>query len=55
MYGHPGKKLLFMGAEFAQWGEWNHYEQLKWDLLGDQAHRGVFDWLRDLNALYREC
>ena len=55
MYGHPGKKLLFMGAEFAQWGEWNHQEQLEWDLLGDQAHRGVFDWLRDLNALYREC
>jgi 1,4-alpha-glucan branching enzyme len=54
MYGHPGKKLLFMGAEFAQWGEWNHEKQLEWDLLDDQAHRGVFDWLRNLNALYRE-
>ena len=43
-----------MGAEFAQRGEWNHQNQLEWDLLGDQAHRGVFDWLRDLNARYRE-
>lgn len=54
MYGHPGKKLLFMGAELAQWGEWNHQGQLEWQLLDQSAHRGVFDWLRDLNQLYRQ-
>ena len=41
-YGHPGKKLLFMGAELAQWGEWNYQTQLEWDLLGDPGHRGFF-------------
>ena len=54
MYGHPGKKLLFMGAELAQWGEWSHQGQLDWHLLDDPAHRGVCHWLRDLNRLYRE-
>ena len=54
MYGHPGKKLLFMGAELAQWEEWNHQGQLDWSLLDDGAHRGVFHWLRDLNQLYRQ-
>lgn len=54
MYGHPGKKLLFMGAELAQWGEWSHQGQLDWHLLDDPAHRGVYHWLRDLNRLYRE-
>ncbi len=55
MYGHPGKKLLFMGAELAQWGEWNYQTQLEWDLLGDPGHSGFFHWLRDLNSLYRGC
>jgi 1,4-alpha-glucan branching enzyme len=53
MYGHPGKKLLFMGAELAQWDEWNHDRSLDWHLLDSQANRGVQTWVRDLNLLYR--
>ena len=53
MYGHPGKKLLFMGGEFAQWNEWNHDQSLDWHLLRWAPHRGVLDWLRDLNQFYR--
>ena len=53
MWGHPGKKLLFMGGEFAQRAEWQHDEALHWTLLGDPAHAGVQRWIRDLNALYR--
>jgi hypothetical protein len=49
MYAHPGKKLLFMGAELAQPAEWNHDAELDWGLLEDPAHRGVHDLLRDLN------
>ena len=52
MYGHPGKKLLFMGNEFAQEREWNHDESLDWHLLGDAAHSGVQRLVRDLNHLY---
>jgi len=52
-YASPGKKLLFMGAELADWREWNHDESLRWDLLGDERHAGVCRWLSDLNALYR--
>jgi 1,4-alpha-glucan branching enzyme len=52
MYGHPGKKLLFMGAELAPWHEWNHDGELDWSLLQHDAHRGVQQWVRDLNALY---
>ena len=55
MYGHPGKKLLFMGAELAQWDEWNHQSELHWHLLDDESHRGVYRWLCDLNQLYRRC
>ncbi len=55
MYGHPGKKLLFMGAELAQWEEWDHQSELPWHLLNDPAHRGVYRWLCDLNQLYRRC
>jgi 1,4-alpha-glucan branching enzyme len=52
MWTHPGKKLLFMGGEFAQEREWNHDTQLDWDLLDDPAHRGVQRLVRDLNRLY---
>jgi len=55
MYGLPGKKLLFMGAEFGQWREWNHDLSLDWDLLNFPAHDGIRAWVRDLNRVYREC
>jgi 1,4-alpha-glucan branching enzyme len=54
MYAHPGKKLLFMGGEFAQWSEWQHDQSLDWQLLESGAHRGVQDWVRDLNHFYRD-
>jgi 1,4-alpha-glucan branching enzyme len=53
LYGHPGKKLLFMGGEFGQWREWNHDANLDWHLLDFAPHRGVADWVRDLNRCYR--
>jgi 1,4-alpha-glucan branching enzyme len=53
MYGHPGKKLLFMGGEIAQRSEWYHETSLDWHLLEYAPHRGVLDWVRDLNYLYR--
>ena len=53
MWGHPGKKLLFMGQEFAQPFEWNHDAQLPWALLKDERHAGVGRLVRDLNFLYR--
>jgi 1,4-alpha-glucan branching enzyme len=52
-YLHPGKKLVFMGGEFGQWREWNHEESLDWHLLRYQEHHGVWQWIRDLNLLYR--
>ncbi|UZE88434.1 1,4-alpha-glucan branching protein GlgB [Pseudomonas viciae] len=54
MWGHPGKKLLFMGCEFGQWREWNHDQQLDWYLLQYPEHRGVQKLVSDLNRLYRE-
>ena len=51
MWGHPGKKLLFMGGEFAQAREWNVERSLDWHLLDDPLHRGVRDLVRDLNAV----
>jgi 1,4-alpha-glucan branching enzyme len=54
MYGHPGKKLLFMGGEFGQEREWNHDAGLDWHLLDDPLHAGVQRLVRDLNHLYRE-
>jgi 1,4-alpha-glucan branching enzyme len=53
MYGHPGKKLLFMGDEFGQEREWNHDQSLDWHLLGDEFHQGVLNLVRDLNTLIR--
>jgi 1,4-alpha-glucan branching enzyme len=54
MYAQAGKKLLFMGAELAQWREWHHDTSLDWHLLEYDRHRGVFDTLCDLNRVYRE-
>jgi 1,4-alpha-glucan branching enzyme len=53
MWGYPGKKLLFMGQEFAQRREWSEERSLDWDLMDAPAHRGVADLIRDLNRLYR--
>jgi 1,4-alpha-glucan branching enzyme len=53
MFGHPGKKLLFMGDEFGQWSEWNHDSSLEWHLLDSAPHRGLQRWVRDLNTLLR--
>jgi 1,4-alpha-glucan branching enzyme len=53
MYGHPGKKLLFMGGEFAQGKGWNHDESLDWHLLDVPAHQQMQRWVRDLNTFYR--
>jgi 1,4-alpha-glucan branching enzyme len=53
MYGHPGKKLLFMGSEFAQWREWSHDESLDWHLLQWRDHQGILRLVCDLNAIYR--
>jgi len=53
MYGHPGKKLLFMGGEFAQEREWSHEQSLDWHLLADPLHEGVRRLVRDLNHLMR--
>jgi 1,4-alpha-glucan branching enzyme len=54
MFGHPGKKLLFMGAEIAQESEWNHDQSLDWHLLEQPRHKGVQTLVRDLNKVYRE-
>ena len=57
MWGHPGKKLLFMGAEFAQWSEWNYKESLDWHLLqppSDPRHAQLRSFVRDLNHLYMQ-
>jgi 1,4-alpha-glucan branching enzyme len=53
MTGHPGKKLIFMGGEFGQWGEWDHDESLEWHLLEYPLHYGLQRWVRDLNTFYR--
>jgi 1,4-alpha-glucan branching enzyme len=53
MWGHPGKKLLFMGGELGQRGEWQHDGALEWGLLEQPMHQGVQRWVRDLNTFYR--
>jgi 1,4-alpha-glucan branching enzyme len=52
-WAHPGKKLLFMGGEIAQPGEWAHEESLSWHVLGEPAHAGVQRWVADCNRLLR--
>jgi 1,4-alpha-glucan branching enzyme len=53
MFTHPGAKLLFMGAEFGQTTEWNHDNQLHWDLLNYDYHRGILATIQDLNKLLK--
>ena len=53
MFAQPGKKLLFMGGEFGVWREWDHENQLQWELLQQPMHQGVQRWVRDLNFLYQ--
>ncbi len=52
-WSQPGKKLLFMGSEFAQWAEWNHDASLDWHLLDDASHRQIQLLVGELNRLYR--
>ena len=54
MWGHPGKKLLFMGCEFAQGVEWNHNKSLDWHLTDLPQHAGIQNLVRDLNHLFRD-
>src|ERR1043166_1708047 len=53
MFGHPGKKLMFMGAEFAQAREWNYDDSLEWHLLQYPEHEGMRRWVQDLNHVYQ--
>jgi 1,4-alpha-glucan branching enzyme len=53
MWGHPGKKLVFMGIEIAQWSEWSHDGSVDWGLLDHGHHRGLQDYVRDINRAYR--
>jgi 1,4-alpha-glucan branching enzyme len=52
MYGHPGKKLLFMGSEIGDWNEWSHDRGLPWELLQFDYHRKLQDYVRELNRIY---
>jgi 1,4-alpha-glucan branching enzyme len=54
MWAHPGRKLLFMGGEFAQPAEWNHDKSLDWHVLAQPGHAGIQRLVTDLNVLYRE-
>ncbi len=53
LYGHPGKKLLFMGGEIGQWREWSHESSIDWHLLDYPLHSGLRRWVEDLNRCYR--
>jgi 1,4-alpha-glucan branching enzyme len=52
MYGHPGKKLLFMGGEIGQWDEWNSDKSLDWNLLEFEPHRALQQYVKELNRIY---
>ena len=52
LYTHPGKKMLFMGDEFAQTKEWNEEVALEWELLDKPEHKGISEWVKALNKLY---
>jgi 1,4-alpha-glucan branching enzyme len=54
MFGHPGKKLLFMGSEIGQWREWNHDASLDWQLLDEPIHAQLRRFVQDLNHTYRK-
>jgi len=53
MFGHPGKKLMFMGCEFGQWREWSSEESLDWHLADQPLHAGLSRWVQDLNRAYQ--
>jgi 1,4-alpha-glucan branching enzyme len=53
MFGHPGKKLLFMGADIGQWEEWNHDRGIPWELVQFDFHRKLQNYVAELNQLYR--
>ncbi|MEK6566061.1 MAG: 1,4-alpha-glucan branching protein GlgB [Bacteroidota bacterium] len=52
MFGFPGKKLLFMGAEIGQWNEWDHEASIDWHLVQYERHEGIRRWIEDLNKVY---
>ena len=54
MMGHPGKKLLFMGQEFAQLREWSEERELDWYLLAEKPHQAIQNWMQDLLHLYKK-
>ena len=54
MMGHPGKKLLFMGQDFAQYQEWSEERELDWYLLDNPDNRAINDWMKELLSIYRK-
>ncbi len=53
MFGHPGKKLFFMGGEFGQWWEWDCNSSLQWHLLQEEQHKKLHQYVKDLNRIYK--